>query len=264
MQPSDEPFPTPGRPSLLSLDQQAEADRHRILAELDEEEADLKTGPRGMFRWIAIGGVVAALSMVGGVLLSGEEDKPIVPAVVAASPAMQEPAVNATAHRGPGAEVNEGRAAPLLDDEPIMAAPASTPVLPLLLDTPTLVAAPVKHAVAPERVKPARAIKTAKATPRKKVPKSKPKALKQPRTSGNKQVTVNVPTPGDTEVALLAALVTHSKATQAKNGVAAKLKQCKSLVRAVQRTCRMRVCAAVKGAPECKSPLASRTGFSAR
>ena len=62
--------------------------------------------------------------------------------------------------------------------------------------------------------------------------------------------------PVDNDVALLAALVAHSKATQPKTGtgVAAKLKQCKSLESVAEANqCRARICASAKGEPACKS-----------
>ena len=74
MQHSDERPPTSGRPSLLSLDQQAEADRHRILSSLDNKPGQsaapsAKSG-KGVAVWIAAGVAVLALS-AGAVMWLG-------------------------------------------------------------------------------------------------------------------------------------------------------------------------------------------------
>ncbi len=251
MQTSDEHSPTPGRPSLPSLDQQAQADRYRILADLDEEEADLKAGSRGMLRWIAIGGLVASLGIVGGLLLLGEEEKPIVPAVIAAPSAMQEPAV-ATAPQADQPTVSAGPGATILSDEPVIDQARSAPVAPLPAAATEPAKAPVEQAVAPARAKPAAAVKTAKVAVRKKSATTRSKGRAPGRASGKKKVAAGKPAQGDTEVALVAALVTHAKATQTRQrNVAPKLKQCKTRPLAERRTCRARICAAAKEASEC-------------
>ena len=294
MQHSDERPPTSGRPSLLSLDQQAEADRHRILSGLDSKPAVTTADgqkPRGaMLTWLVAGAVVLALAGGAGLWLMSEGEKEIVAAGTAPLPATPSPAAalasEAPTMRGTADDVST---AAILEDAPPLAEkpnPADSKkqaideLTKMLEDGipaaepkngagPALVVADGKanstegvRPVAPVRtVKPART--AAKAPPKKPAVAVRAQASNiapRPRAVASapakKKVVVKPAVPVDNDVALLAALVAHSKATQPKTGtgVTAKLKQCKSLDSVAEADqCRARICAGAKNELACKS-----------
>lgn len=300
MQHSDERPPTSGRPSLLSLDQQAEADRHRILTGLDTKPAGTTAGKekarRGITVWFVAGAVVLALSAGAGMWLVNEGEKEIVSAGTAPLPATPAPAAELAPEpvpvRGTADEVST---AAILDETPVVADKAApegakkegaddlTKMLehgmpaapPAGAAVPPMVLADGKGAAAPARPVPVRPAKPAR--PAAKAPVKKPVAKVAPGASNvapRPRVAVAAPAkkktevhpkaaaPVDSDVALLAALVAHSKATQPKGstGVGAKLKQCKSLGSVAEANqCRARVCASARNEAECKSPNAAKT-----
>ena len=280
MQHSDERPPTSGRPSLLSLDQQAEADRHRILSSLDNKPGQsaapsAKSG-KGVAVWIAAGVAVLALSAGAAMWLVSEGEKEIVLAGTAPLPATPAPAAalasEAPVVRGTADDVPTGA---ILNDAPPAVQEAVAPAdkkqadaeLAKLLDhgTPAVApkAAPAPRAPARPPVKPVRV--AAKAPVKKPVVAVRDEASNiapRPRVTDAqaKKKEVKAAAPVDSDVALLAALVAHSKATQPRGtGAAAKLRQCKSLGSVAEANqCRARVCAGAKGEPECKSSGASK------
>ena len=294
MQHSDERPPTSGRPSLLSLDQQAEADRHRILSGLESAPAASNGSAksrRGMYSWLAAGTAVLALGGGAGLWLMSEGEKEIVAAgsvPVSATPAPAAAlAGEAAPMRGTGKDVP---AAAILDDTRDVAAnPASATgkkhgddELTKMLEH-GMPAAPAKEGPAPPAVVadakggvagataahppvPARAPKPAHTLA--KAPVKKPVALHANASNvtphphaaalpaAKKKAEAKAAVPVDNDVALLAALVAHAKATQPKTGtgIAAKLKQCKSLDSVAEANqCRARICAGAKNEAECKS-----------
>ena len=288
MQHSDERPPTSGRPSLLSQDQQAEADRHRILSGLESKPALTTAGGeksrKGMLGLVVAGAVVLALGAGAGLWLVSEGEKEIVLAGSAPLPATPAPAValatEAPVVRGTADDVS---AAAILEDAPVIAPPAQ-PVadkkqaddeLTRMFEHGTPAAKPagtgespkVTETVKPKSVavvpaRPAKPVRpVAKATPKKPVVKARPEASNiapRPRVAAapaKKKAEAKPAVPVDNDVALLAALVAHSKATQPKStGAAAKLRQCKSLSSADEANeCRARVCAGAKNEPQCKS-----------
>lgn len=292
MQHSDERPPTSGRPSLLSLDQQAEADRHRILSGLESKPASTTAGGeksrKGMLGLVVAGAVVLALGAGAGLWLVSEGEKEIVMAGTAPLPATPAPPVALATEppvvRGTADDVS---AAAILEDAPLVATPPQpTPDKKQADDELTRMfeqgtpaakpAAPQETQQAAESVKPkpvatasARPAKpvrpVAKAAPKKPVVKARPEASNvapRPRAvpAGAKKKAEARAVPVDNDVALLAALVAHSKATQPKStGAAAKLRQCKSLDSVAEANqCRARVCAGAKNEPECKSSSLNR------
>ena len=95
MQHSDQRPPPSGRPSLLSSEQQAEADRHRILSRLEGQSNAKAVGdtPSGKKRmpWLAAGAVVLALAAGATWWLASEGDKDIL--LANAAPTAATPAV---------------------------------------------------------------------------------------------------------------------------------------------------------------------------
>ena len=292
MQHSDERPSTSGRPSLLSLDQQAEADRHRILSGLDSKPAGTTAGAaksrRGLYTWLAAGATVLALGAGAGLWLVSEGEKEIVAAGTAPLPATPAPAAELASDvptmRGTADDVST---AAILNDAPPIAAKPDTAAdkkpadddLAKMLEhgmpgaqpktggVPPVALANGKAVPAVRPVASARSAKpirtAAKAPAKKPVVAARPEASNiapRPRVAANapakKKAEAKPAVPVDNDVALLAALVAHSKATQPKTGtgVAAKLKQCKSLESVAEASqCRARICAGAKGEPACKS-----------
>ncbi len=286
MQHSDERPPTSGRPSLLSMDQQAEADRHRILSGLDSKPAGTTAGAgksrRGMYTWLAAGVTVLALGAGSSLWLMSEGEKEIVAAGSAPLPAAASSDTATTSEapmRGTAVDVP---AAAILTDVPASAPKADTAAnkqqaideLTKMLEhgmpasqakdgtasasADAAPAAVTRPAAPAHAVKPVRPV--AKAVPKKPVvlaPASNvtPRPRHAAVTPPKKKVEPKAAVPVDNDVALLAALVAHSKATQPKTGtgVAAKLQQCKSLDSAAEASqCRARICAGAKSEAACK------------
>jgi hypothetical protein len=269
LQHSDERPPTSGRPSLLSIDQQAEADRNRILSSLEGGAGTTAPGKarRGKLPWIAATAVaVLALGAGSAVWLAGEGEKEIVLAGTAplpstaapAAPLASEPAVAVPA-------ADEVSTAAILEDVPVVVSKEAlaaekkqaTDAMNKLL-APT----PAPRVAAKPAVKKLPVV--AKAAPAHAAPH--PAAPAQPTAMASNIAPVITKkgaahakaTPADTDVALLAALVAHSKATQQKRptGAAAKLQQCKTLGSVAEaEQCRARLCAgSAKNEAECKAP----------
>jgi hypothetical protein len=278
------------------LDQQAEADRHRILSGLESQQSSTTAGTqksrKGMVTLIVGGAVVLALAAGAGLWLVSEGEKEIVlagtaplpapvaavaPVAPAAPPATDGPVVRGTADDVP--------AAAILSEAPVdkQASPDArkqaaddlskmlehgTPAAPAkageVASASAANAPPASEIVAPRApARPAKPVRTAAKTPPKKTASAAmPQASNvAPRPRGatvaakkKPEAKAAAPAPVDSDVALLAALVAHSKATQAKStGAAAKLRQCKSLATVAEANqCRARVCAGAKGEPECK------------
>jgi hypothetical protein len=265
LQHSDERPPTSGRPSLLSSEQQAEADRHRILGGFDSKPVGTTAGPekvrKGKLKWIVAGATVVALGAVSMSWLASEGEKEIILAGTAPLPSTAAPAAALAS-----VDAEEVSTAAILEDTPVLATKAAAvadskaPVdeLSKLLEPQ---AAPRVAAKAP----PKKPVVVAKAAPVKVVAKAaekpQPMAMNlEPVVSKKKPVaTPKAATNADSDVALLAALVAHSKATQApkrSSGPASKLQQCKTLATVAEaEQCRARLCATTaKNESECKAP----------
>lgn len=280
MQHSDERPTTSSRPSLLSSEQQAEADRHRILSGLDNKPGATTAGAekarRGKMTWLIAGAAVLALGAGSVLWLSSEGEKEIVLAGTAPLPSSAAPAAAlASEPAAPHAETEEVSTAAILEDTPVIApkaAPAAAGKSPADELTKMLErhpAPPVHVAAKPAVKKP---VVVAKAAPAKAKAQDKPQPSamasniepvikKKPAAAAAKPVSKQ-----DSDVALLAALVAHSKAVQPKKSPAAtKLQQCKTLPSVAEaEQCRARLCAAgAKNEQECKAPdLAKATSES--
>lgn len=292
MQHSDERPPTSGRPSLLSSEQQAEADRHRILGALDDKSGGaVRARPR--FPWLA-GAVVAMLALSGGaaVWLSSEGEKEIVLASSAPLPAAPADAA-ALVSEPPAAnpQADDVSTAAILQDVPPAAGMPGAPgaaadgskpgadELTSLLERPSadslppaLAAAAPAAKPAPNKDKPAprpaarpapKKVVIAKAAPVKTGSKTGAKKDQKPApgtaaAAPAKKKLDAAPKAVDTDVTLLAALVAHSKATQPKKTSPAsdKLRQCKKLASvAAADECRARLCASsARNEAECRAP----------
>lgn len=275
MQHSDDRPTTSGRPSLLSTEQQAEADRHRILSGLDAKPAGTTAGAakarRGKFTWVVVGAAVLALGAGSMVWLTSEGEKEIVLAGTAPLPSEAAPAVALAEPPMASPKVEEVSTATILDDTPMVAsesppkpAKSGPDELTKLLDpqgAPVVVAkpapAPVRVAAKPPVKKPVVLAKApAKAAVKPRVEMAEMAMNVQPvvkKKPAAKKAVVQT----DTDVALLAALVAHSKAKEPKRGTpGAKLQQCKTLGSVAEaEQCRARLCASTaKKESECKAP----------
>ncbi|MES3023920.1 MAG: hypothetical protein V4857_20330 [Pseudomonadota bacterium] len=259
MQHRDDSRQANGRPSLLSSQQQAEADRDRILGKLDGESEKRSARPKGRKgRWylaaaavsLACAGALAWVVVDGGI----EDAMPAERAAVAPPPApaqAPEPEVSAAvildlapakAARGePNKDTPEGPAAaaaepaddafklvreasPAALAQERHGAPAPDPQPPHLVPTP--------------RQKPLQGVKGISANKA-----SVPAPVQKIAPPPTKKTAPRARTPlanEDNDVALLAALVAHSKRPSA---AALKLKQCgpKGSAKAIE--CRARLCA---------------------
>lgn len=270
MQHSDERPTTPGRPSLLSSEQQAEADRHRILSGLDGSPAGTTAGAekarRGKFTWLVVGAAVLAMGAGSMVWLTSEGEKEIVLAGTAPLPSTAAPAVPLASEpvtAPPSAEADEVSTAAILEDAPVIAVkPAPVAEKKPLVDELTKllenkIPAPARAAAKPAVKKP---VVVAKAAPAKAPAKPRPMAMAsnvEPVFKKKPVVAAKPVVRQDSDVALLAALVAHTKASQPKpNSPAAKLQQCKTLASVTEaEQCRARLCAAsAKNESECKEP----------
>lgn len=210
--------------------------------------------------WLVAGAAVLAMGAGSMVWLTSEGEKEIVLAGTAPLPSTAAPAAALASEPVPHVEAEEVSTAAILEDAPVIApkvADKKAPVdeLTKMLERPA--AAPVRVAAKPPPKKPV----VAKAAHAKAADKPHPTAMasniepvikKKPAV-----VTAKAQPRQDSDVALLAALVAHSKAVQPKKtGPAAKLQQCKTLASVAEADqCRARLCASTaKSEPECKAP----------
>ena len=269
MQHSDERPTISGRPSLLSSEQQAEADRHRILSGLggkpDGTTVRARKARRGKLSWLAAGVAVLALGAGSAAWLSSEGEKEIVLAGTAPLPSAAAPAAALATEPMAAPPADEVSTAAILEDMPLVAtknvrskekeqAEAEDELSKMLAPrSPPPVAAKAafkKPVVVAKAAPPAKAAEkprmTAMAMNVEPVLRKKPVVQKKPVLQA------------DSDVALLAALVAHSKSAQPKRGTgpAAKLQQCKTLGSVAEaEQCRARLCAGTaKNEAECKAP----------
>lgn len=259
MQHSDERPQSSGRPSLLSTEQQAEADRHRILGGLDGKPKGSTAGAaksrRGKLNWLAAGATVLALGTGSALWLSAEGEKEIVLAGTAPLPSAPAPAAALAAEPVKlTPEPEEVSSAAILEDAPVVASAPADDELSKMLEPKADAPAPARVAVT---AAPKKHVALAKVAAKPHAPTAmamnvEPVLRKKP-PAHSKAVA-----PEDADVALLAALVAHSKATQAKRpgGAAAKLRQCKTLGSVAEaEQCRARLCAgSAKNESQCKGP----------
>lgn len=269
MQRDDERPPSTGRPSLLSKQQPADADRNNILNGLEGKPARAAavktTKRRAKFAMGAVAGVALLVLAVGAfALLSGDHDaEPALAhaaAAAAATPITPAPAVEPAAPAPATAVIVEETAAvsPAADN--------TRSLKDMLNDTPETAKQPPDeltaalerpHAAATAKAKP----KLAQAAEHKKTEQRAAKTTKvAQKTEPAKAKAKAAP---DSDVALLAALMAHVQAGQpskAPSTPAYQLKQCGLQNEAGAAQCRAHLCAnAARKEPECKNPAPVKT-----
>ncbi len=268
--------PGAGRPSLLSADQAPAQEDRSVLSQLDGRTApprarparpraepqprvDKQRGLRTAVFGIAFAGIAALAWLAFGSV--NETDDATLAAShlpVRATPtasAPEAPAVESTA-----AVIQEEVAAPAAAggakdlSDALHAAPAPKQELASLLDAPAPVVAKAAPA-APRKDVPA---KTSARPAQEKVARNdKPRAPTKPKPAPKS--TPKPAAPVDTDVALLAALLAHTKAPEAGSPQEI-YKRCATNATAAEvQRCRVRVCqGSAKGAAECKSVRISK------
>jgi hypothetical protein len=278
-----------GRPSLLSAEQQAEADRHRILSSLDTKpgakaaaatsaaSAAPAKGRNGLMVWGALG--VGALAVVGGALAWMASTPADEASAIAAAPAPAPAAVASAAPvaAAPPAEPEVSTAA-ILEDTAAVSPPAEgkLPALKEMLEGPAKPASghdELKQALErPSAKAPAPALAHVDRKPEHKADKAdKAEKLKLAQKAAAKEKAVakakaEAKQP-DNDVTLLAALMAHLQTrppVKKTSSPADQLKTCKQYNAAGEEQCRARLCAAdAKKEPECKvAPIAKASSDS--
>lgn len=284
--------PGAGRPSLLSADQAPAQEDRSVLSQLDGRAAPARTKParpraepeprvdkqRGL-RAAVFGIAFAGIATLAWLALGSvnETDDATLAAAhlparatpVAAPPVAEAPiapaasALDAPAAESTAALIQEEVAAPAAAggakdlSDALHAAPAPKPELASLLDAPAPVVTKAAPA-APRKDVPAKT--SAKPAPDKIARNDKPRAPAAPARP--KPVPKSTPKPAapvDTDVALLAALLAHTKAPEAGSPQEI-YKRCATNATAAEvQRCRVRVCqGSAKGAAECKSVRISK------
>lgn len=266
-----------GRPSLLSSEQQAEAERQRILSTLDSKPAAAApakaagkpSGKRsGLLVWGAAGAGV--LAVVGGALvwMSNTPDEDSLPLAVAAAPAAT--AAPVTAAPSASAESDVSTAA-ILEE----AAPSGPPADGKLPSLKEMLTAPAKPASGHDELKQALERPQAKSqhvakAEHKPEHKTERKAEHKPeRKPDNAKLAQKAPAKEkekakpDNDVTLITALMAHLQTrgpVKKTSTPADQLKTCKQYNAAGEEQCRARLCAAdAKKEPECKAAPAAKT-----
>jgi hypothetical protein len=282
-----------GRPSLLSAEQQAEADRHRILSSLDNKPGAKPAakpaaatsaaagapakGRNGLVVWGALG--VGALAVVGGALAWMASTPAEEATAIAAAPV---PAPAAVANAAPVAAAapaeSEVSTAAILEDTAAVSPPAEgkLPALKDMLEQPSKPASghdELKQALErPSAKAPAVAVAHAERKPEHKSEKAEraekvklaQKAAAKDKAVAKAKADAKQP---DNDVTLLAALMAHLQTrppVKKTSSPADQLKTCKQYNAAGEEQCRARLCAAdAKKEPECKAaPIAKASSDS--
>lgn len=234
-----------GRPSLLSPDEQAAPERQGILSSLDGMPAQVRTaqGPRPRSRALAWGFVAIGAIVAGGAwFLLGGGDEPRAPAVAVAAVADVPRAAPVTPVAMP-APAAPAPAPAVLRDEP------AAPEVPMANPLAEMAAPP-----APEHPKP----HVAKAE--KKDVHAKPAHRKAHETAQEKRTKPRAAREPDSDVVLLAALMSHMEPVNRKATPAQQLESCRRYNAAGEEQCRARVCERVgRKEAACKRVPVART-----
>lgn len=253
----DDSRPDSRRPSLLSADQSATADAHSILNQLDGKSGAAKPAASPHTgRWLAGGGVLVAA--LGGLGLAWIYQAPVRHATELrlADAAPPPPQVAAPVSR-PAPVVEPVSAATILDAAPMDVPGAGEKTLQQALGAVPADGGPKGELVA-LLDKPSEAPAVAKAAPKKKAEPVKTASKEKkaaPKAVAAKSKPVRRTEPAaDSDVALLAALLAHSKTTRAHEAEQEAFRRCAALPsRSEAQRCRTRLCeGSAKGAPECK------------
>jgi len=292
---SSERRPGAGRPSLLSADQAPKQEDRSILSQLDGRSTPARAasaparhdhrqrGVRaavfaiaiagiGTLGWLALGSVnESADASLAAAHAPARVPPMAAPVQAAAATSAPTPALEAISQAPAAATIQDDLTAAL--DAPNTSQPSTAPAaqadrhdLASLLDAPAAAPAPtLKLAQAapgkatgttkPAADKPAR-------TDKARAPAAKPKVAQKP--AAQKPAPVKKPAPAvDSDVAILAALLAHTKAPEAGSPEEI-YKRCATNATAAEvQRCRVRVCqGSAKGAAECKSVRISKVSSS--
>lgn len=293
MHDSSERRPGAGRPSLLSADQAPKQEDRSILSQLDGRSAPARAAPaparhdhhqrgvRAAVFAIAIAGIgTLAWLAFGSVNDSADASLAAAHAPTRVPPmALPVQAAAATSAPAPEAAPQAPAAATIQDDltaaldapntpqpDPAPAATSDQHDLASLLDAPAAAPPPALELaqVAPSKAtgtkkpaadKPARAEKA-------RAPAAKPKVAQKPAAQKSAPSKKSAPAV-DSDVAILAALLAHTKAPEAGSPEEI-YKRCATNATAAEvQRCRVRVCqGSAKGAAECKSVRISKVSSS--
>ena len=257
----DSPRPST-RPSLLTPAQQAEADRSRILSHLEggRRPAPVAHEGRRSSRLAVWGGMLAGavLLLATGAWLgqreTAAEDEPVLASTAPALPAPPAPAV-AAASASAAASIRE-------EEQPALPRQSLSDMLGAGLPPPVPVPVPVHGA----RDVLSKALETPqKSTPKPaRAPQKKPPAKPLKPAEPDKPAKPAITPEQESDVALLAALVSHGQAGTAPKkspppSLQAQLQQCSKLKPAAADSCRQRTCAGRTDKPLCKAAKAART-----
>ena len=260
MQDQDDHRARTGRPSLLSPGEQAEPDRQRILTTLDgtakrpapsaPDRVQTRPGRRG---WAWGGAAVAALAIGAGLFaLSEDGEHAAGPVQVAMAPAPAKTSVApAAAAAAPAAAPSTTAETPAPQDAATPAAISDSreapPANPLADMAPAPAPAPVSsraHAAKPHdtltRALEKPAARTHAAAAPRKAEQAKPVAKK----TTEKAVKRRAAGEADSDVVLLAALMSHMQPSRKKATLADQLQICKQYNAVGEEQCRARVCGA--------------------
>jgi hypothetical protein len=250
-----------GRPSLLSPDEQAVPEQKGILSSLDGMHGQPRAaqGPRPRSRALAWGVAAVGVVVAGGALFllgGGEEARP--PAVaVAAAPAVT--SVAEVPRAAPWTPVSmpapAASTAAVLHDEP--AAPAlPEPAAPMANPLAEMAASPAPERHKTHAEKPERKEAHAKAAHR----KAHDAAQETARGGKEKRTKPRSAHEQDSDVVLLAALMSHMEPVNRKATPTQQLEACRRYNAAGEEQCRVRVCDAVgRKEAACKRVPAARS-----
>jgi hypothetical protein len=244
LHPSDQNPPTPGRPSFNSPDQESPGGYPRIVGGLDclDGEPAPKWG-LAKFPWALSGALLLTIG-AATMLWSGDDSgKQII--VAGTEPVIAEPAP-----------------LPEASTEEMMETDAPLPIMVKEDAAPSQVEPPPVKLVDLDVAAPPRAKHRASTAK----PPKKPRPNKKPKAPSSPKVKPALPrlesmSQADKDVALLAAVVTHTKAIQAAPLISVKWKQCgaaKSV--AAAKRCRAQLCASNEDAPECGAARSAPVG----
>jgi hypothetical protein len=245
-----------GRPSLLSPGEQAEPDRQRILTTLDgtakrpAPSAPARAQSRRTLRGWAWGGAAVAVLAIGATLFAVSEDgeHPAEPVRVAVATAPVKPDAAQTATPAAPSRVAEA-AAPHEAPTPAVIgdSPETPPANPLADMAPASPSASAPVAIRTHAAKPHDTLTRAleKPAPKKhadgpqrKAEQTKPAAKKAKEPAVKRRAQGEA----DSDVVLLAALMSHMQPPRRKATLADQLQICKQYNAVGEEQCRARVC----------------------
>jgi hypothetical protein len=231
-----------GRPTLLTPDEQAAPERQGILSSLDgmQGQAAAAPRPRARSRALAWGGAAAgAIAVCGALFVFGGGEERVAPVQVAAAPtAPAAPATPVTPVSLP-APSTPAPAAAVLHDDP--AAPVEPMPNPLAEMAPP--ASPVRHKERSAKADKADKAERKEAHAKAAHARAQDKQREKSREAGKEKRAKPGAREQDSDVVLLAALMSHMDPKKGKATPAEQLEACRRYNAAGEEQCRARVCA---------------------